>query len=270
VDAAGVTTARRTAVRAGAKDRPAVDAGAKDKPAVPADRAGQPAVPAGSDVHAFLDTLRRTPAPRAAGGGRLLFALDATASREPTWDRACEIQGQMFAETAALGGLEIQLAYYRGFREFEATPWFRSTSDLLQAMTAVRCLGGQTQIGRVLAHAAAETRRRKVSALVFVGDCMEEDIDAVCHQAGALGLLGVPAFMFHEGNDPTAARAFAEIARLTGGACCRFDTGSAQQLRDLLRAVAVFAAGGQRALADLSRRAGGAALRLTQQIGKPR
>ena len=28
--------------------------------------------------------------------GRLLFALDATASRQPSWDRACQLQGQMW------------------------------------------------------------------------------------------------------------------------------------------------------------------------------
>jgi hypothetical protein len=197
-----------------------------------------------------------------------MFAMDATASRGPTWDRACHIQGRMFEETAALGGLEVQLVFYRGFRELHASPWVDSARDLLKRMTGVQCLGGQTQIGRVLKHAMNETKKRKVSALVFVGDCMEEDIDALCHLAGELGLLGVPVFLFHEGRDAHAAGAFKQIARLSGGAYCRFDAGSAEQLRDLLRAVAVFAAGGQRALADFGRRTGGAALQLTHQLGK--
>ena len=65
-----------------------------------------------------------TPAPTPAGErGRLIFAMDATASREPTWDHACHIQGEMFRETQALGGLEIQLIYYRGFGECKASPW---------------------------------------------------------------------------------------------------------------------------------------------------
>jgi hypothetical protein len=221
------------------------------------------------EVDAFLETLRRTPAPIPADKrGRLMFAMDATASREPTWDRACHIQGQMFEETAALGGLEVQLVYYRGFRELADTPWVDNARELLGYMTGVTCLGGQTQIRRVLAHAVSETKKRKVNALVFVGDCMEENIDELCHIAGELGLLGVPVFLFHEGDDRNAASAFQSVARLTGGACCRFDAGSAQQLRDLLRAVAVFAAGGHRALADFSRRTGGAALQLTHRIGK--
>jgi hypothetical protein len=232
---------------------------------------GRDALPSAAgrgEVDAFLDALRRTPAPSAGPKGRLLFAMDATASREPTWDRACHIQGQMFEETAALGGLEVQLVFYRSFHELKATPWVDNARDLLRRMTAVRCLGGHTQIGRVLKHAANETRKRKVNAMVFVGDCMEEDVDALCHLAGQLGVLGVPVFMFHEGRDAAAAGAFKQIARLSGGAYCRFDAGSAEQLRDLLRGVAVFAAGGQRALADFSRNAGATVLQLTHQIGK--
>ena len=78
-----------------------------------------PIQPANPEVEAFLRRVAAVPAPRPGGrSGRLLFGMDATASREPTWDRACRIQGEMFAETAALGGLAIQLAYYRGFGEF--------------------------------------------------------------------------------------------------------------------------------------------------------
>lgn len=233
------------------------------------DRSKLPEQAAGSGaVRDFLNKLAATPAPRPAGArGRLLFAMDATASREPTWDRACHIQAEMFRETAALGGLEIQLAYYRGFREFAATPWLSQADELLRRMTGVTCLGGQTQIERLLKHAVAETRRRKIDAMVFVGDCMEEDVDGLCHVAGELGLLGVPVFVFHEGGEPVAARAFQQIARLTGGAYCRFDRDSARQLRELLSAVAVYAAGGRRALEDFGRRKGGEALLLTRRLG---
>jgi len=221
------------------------------------------------EVDAFLQKLAAAPAPRPAGKrGRLIFAMDATASREPTWDRACHLQGEMFEATAALGGLDVQLVFYRGFRECKASPFVSDSRELLKRMTAVRCLGGQTQVGRVLTHAISQTRKEKVNALVFVGDCFEEDIDAVCHKAGELGLLGVPAFVFHEGGDPVAQRAFQQIARLTGGAYCPFNASSARQLKDLLGAVAVYAAGGYRALADYGKARGGEALRLTHQVGK--
>jgi hypothetical protein len=220
-----------------------------------------------ADVAAFLDKVARTPATRGSGGrGRLMFAMDATASREPTWDRACQLQGEMFHATDGLGGLEVQLVFYRGFGECKASPWVTSSADLVRRMVAVRCLGGQTQIERVLKHAIRETEIKKVNALVFVGDCMEEDVDRLCHHAGQLGLLGVPAFMFQEGQEPVAARAFRQIAKLTNGAYCSFDASSAQQLKELLSAVAVYAAGGRVALEDYGKRAGGAVRQLTSQV----
>ena len=220
-------------------------------------------------IDAFVDRVRSAPVVKPAGTrGRLIFAMDATASREPTWDRACQLQGEMFAATAALGGLDIQLCYYRGFGEFDASPWLASSQELLARMTSVSCRGGRTQIEKVLRQAIAETKRQRVQALVFVGDCMEESVDKLCHLAGQLGVLGVPAFVFHEGDEPLARRAFEEIARLTGGACCAFDASSASQLRDLLGAVAVYAAGGQAALEDFGKQRGEVVRRLTRQLGK--
>jgi hypothetical protein len=70
--------------------------------------------------------------------------------------------------------------------------------------------------------------------------------------------------MFQEGSDPAAEAAYREIARLTGGAWCRFDAGSAAQLRELLRAAAAYAAGGRDALKRLAKNASGAAALLGQ------
>jgi len=217
-----------------------------------------------SDVDAFLRQLAAMPAKAPSGRGRLLFAIDATASRQPTWDRACRLQGDMFRVTGELGGLEVQLAYYRGFAEFRATGWIADADPLVRAMTGVTCLGGKTQIARVLEHAGAEADRRKVAALVFVGDAMEEDTDLLCRLAGELGLKGTPMFVFHEGGDPAAGATFRQMARVSGGAYCPFDSSSAQQLRDLLRAVAVYAAGGRAALEHHARKSSAAAGMLDQ------
>jgi hypothetical protein len=228
---------------------------------------GRPPRSSKAQVDAFLQKVISTPRPRAsAREGRLLFALDATASREPTWDRACQLQAEMFNEAAALGGLDIQLCFYRGYREFHASPWFTSAADLLAYMVKVRCVGGMTQIERVFDHAVAETQHKRINALVFVGDCMEESVDRLCDRAGKLGLLGMPAFVFHEGHDWVAARSFQRIAKLSGGAYCHFDASSAQQLRDLLRAVAAYAAGGCQALEDLGQREGGLVRQLGHQL----
>lgn len=226
------------------------------------------AVSGSTEVESFLQKVAATPPPpkQAGARGRLIFGLDATASRQPTWDQAMHLQGEMFQEAAQLGGLDIQLVFYRGFGECKASKWHSEGQGLLRAMTAVSCLAGRTQIARILRHAIKETRRRKVDALVFVGDCMEEDVDELGHLAGELGLLGVPCFIFHEGQDAGARRGFEQIAALSGGACCRFDPRSAQELRDLLSAVAVFASGGRQALLDFSRQRGGNLLQLTHQL----
>jgi hypothetical protein len=207
------------------------------------------------------------PAPGSqAERGRLIFAMDATMSRQPTWDRALQIQAEMFAETARIGGLDVQLVYFRGFGECRASKWVSDPTALARLMTATQCRGGNTQIGKVLAHILKEASRRKVNAVVYVGDCMEENVDQLCARAGEIGILGVPMFMFQDGREPLAEQAFREIARLTRGAYCRFDQGSARQLRELLAAVAVYAAGGRRALAELSRGRGGEATLLLEQL----
>ncbi len=214
----------------------------------------------------FLEKLKAAPVRPGAGRGRLIFALDATASREPTWDRACHIQGEMFEATAGLGGLEIQLVFYRGFAECKASRWVTSAAELHRIMRSVFCVGGETQIERVLSHAIRETAKRRVNALVFVGDAMEEKVDRLCRLAGELGLLGVPIFLFHEGRDPIAAAAFKQMASLSHGAYLSFDLASAGRLKDLLAAVAVYAAGGYRALSAYGEHKGGDVLQLTSQL----
>ena len=191
--------------------------------------------------------------PHAIDKGRLIFALDATASRQSTWDLACTLQADMFDAAAASGKLHIQLCFYRGFRECRSSGWLSKAAELQRLMEKVSCVGGQTQIERVLKHALAEHKLAKVNALAFVGDCMEEDPDVLCNLAGQMGLHGVPAFIFQEGFDDSAGTTFREIARLSGGAYTRFDQSSAGELRALLEGVAAYATGGTEALLKLGR-----------------
>jgi hypothetical protein len=220
---------------------------------------------ASDDIAAFVAKARAM-SPHAAGArGRLVFALDATMSRQPTWDMACALQADMFREAAAIGSLDIRLVYYRGLNECRASGWISDSAQLAKLMSKIDCRGGNTQIGKVLSEARREAVASAVRAVVFVGDAMEEAVDELCAKAGELGLLKVPVFMFQEGHDDTAEAAFREIARLTGGAWCRFDPGAAAQLRELLRAAAAYAAGGREALKRLSK-AGGQAAKLIGQM----
>jgi hypothetical protein len=219
------------------------------------------------EIDAFIERVRSLePAATGDKRGRLIFALDATMSRQPTWDTACTLQADMFRQAASAGGLDIQLVYFRGLSECRASGWVAGTGKLAELMSRIECRGGHTQIGKVLSHARQENARQKVQALVFVGDAMEEKIDELCASAGELGLLGVPVFMFQEGHDAIAENAYREVARLSHGAYCRFDTGAAHELGELLRAVAAYASGGRKALAELSARHAGGATALLAQL----
>lgn len=218
------------------------------------------------EIDAFLKQVNALVTGKAAGQGRLIFALDATASRERTWDHACHLQSQMFLETRSLGGLAVQLCHYGGMNQFTAAPWLLDTDALLERMNRVSCLGGHTQIARLLQHSLSETRQQPVQAVIFIGDCVEEPVDHLCQLAGQLGLQKTPLFIFQEGNEVTASRAFRQMAKLSGGAYCRFDNGSAAQLKALLGAVAVYASGGRQALLDYASKHGEQVLKLTHQI----
>jgi hypothetical protein len=137
----------------------------------------------------------------------------------------------------------------RDLSECRSSKWVTDPDQLARLMTRIDCRAGETQIGKVLAHARRETELLKVSALVFVGDACEEEEDKLLPAAHELGRLCVPTFMFQEGESPEVEHVYREIARLTRGAYCRFDSGAAVQLAELLRAVAVYAAGGIAALA---------------------
>jgi hypothetical protein len=192
--------------------------------------------------------------------------MDATMSRQPAWDRALQIQAEMFAETAKVGGLDVQLVYFRGFGECRSSKWVSDPTALARLMTGMECRGGHTQIGKVLAHIRKEAAERKVNAVVYVGDCMEENIDELCARAGEIGIPG-RSDLHVPGRPRTGRRAGVPRDRPADpGAYCRFDHGSARQLRELLAAVAVYAAGGRQALADLSRGKGGEATLLLEQL----
>ncbi len=184
--------------------------------------------------------------------GRLIFAMDATASRQPAWDLAAELQAEMFR---AASGLEIKLAYFRGASECRQSPWKSDPDQLSYLMRKVSCQAGYTQIGKVLTLARELAAEESAKSLVYVGDSIEEKLDILCGRAAE---AGIPIFVFHEFHGQEKAeqasanlqteRAFREIARASNGAYCRFDARAADTLRQLLGAVAVYATGGVSAI----------------------
>lgn len=216
------------------------------------------------DVQNFLQKVSNMPV--SSSDARLVFALDATASRQATWDTASQLQTEMFVSAQSLGGLQVQLCYFRGFGEFYSSPWQSSPDALLKTMTGITCQAGATQLQRLLRHVITENDRNKIKCVVYIGDAMEENIDILAHLAGKLGLLNIRLFMFQERGDPIARQAYLEMSRLAGGAYCQFDAASADQLKDLLRAVAIYAAGGMKALVDFSKKSHKTVKLLQQQL----
>lgn len=210
-----------------------------------------PPVSSEKDVRAFLTKVAAMP--KSSGEARLIFSLDATASRQATWDAASQLQAEMFFSTQTLNRLNVQLCYFRGFGEFFSSNWQSNAEDILRIMSGIHCEAGITQLERLLRHAIKENDRQKIKGVVYIGDAMEENIDVLAQLAGQLGLFNVPLFMFQERGDPIARQAFMDMSRLSGGAYSQFDAASAEQLRDLLKAVAIYAAGGLKALENFSK-----------------
>ena len=210
--------------------------------------------PVSAAVKAFLnDADQYLPEKRDQNPARLIFALDATASREQAWDHACEIQTDMFSAVHEIDSLAVQVCYYRGFRQFHHSQWSTKAKPLQDFMADVHCQGGHTQIEKVLKHALASQKTHPLKAVVFVGDAVEENPDTLCHLAGQMGLLNLPLFIFQEGQDYQVRHVFQQLASLSGGIYAPFNLNSREQLKNLLSAVAVFATGGKSAAQALSK-----------------
>jgi hypothetical protein len=176
---------------------------------------------------------------------RIMFAVDATASRDKAWDQAAHLRAQMFDAIAAHGGLAMQVCHYRGNGKFARSQWLTNAAAIAAFMAPVRCEAGVTQIEKVLRCAREENRKKPVNALILISDACEENPELLYAQAREIGL---PIFLFQEGDDCAVAEIYREVARLTKGAYSRFDASAAQHLADLLRAVAVFATAGAQGL----------------------
>ena len=207
-----------------------------------------------NDQSIIIPTSNQSPAlPR----GRLLFGLDATASRSATWELARELQAKMFREAAPIGKLDVQLVFYGG-GSCRKTEWVSSGEELARLMGKIACDAGMTQIGRVLDHVLCEHEQAPVQAVTFIGDAMEEEIYMLAPKAAKLGAAGVPIFIFQEGRNPDVRKAFRLLALKSGGAYFEFNPDkprAVEQLSEQLNAVARLAVGDTKALQNIARSA---------------
>ena len=224
-----------------------------------------------SAVEAFLDEARKVPAPhQKAGRARLIFALDATMSRQPTWDLALPVAAGRCREAgSAFGGLDVQLVYFRGFGECRASHFVAGGAGLGRADGADRgAAAARRRSLKVLNHVRDEARQAPVGALVYVGDAMEERVDDLAAVAGELGLLGVKAFMFHEGRrcEPPAHAFRRDRQAHRRRLCAHSMLRRPPRLAALLAAAAAYAAGGRPALERQARDGGEVARALLTQM----
>lgn len=181
--------------------------------------------------------------------GNLIVALDATASRQGTWDQATHLTSQMFKAVAATGALSMQVGYFRGDSTCAFSAWKDDPLTLMHTMQKIVCAGGLTQIRKVLEHAAKENAKQKVSAMIYIGDHVEEHGgDTRDMIAGLAHKLTMPVFVFQEGDEEFAGEVFKDIARITNGKYFKFAPESLPQLADVLATIAKFAVGGTKAL----------------------
>lgn len=201
----------------------------------------------------LLSRLRALLSPRRAAGAvpirpRLIFAIDATASREPSWNAARQVTDSLF--TALPGALDIALAVHGGsflhtFTDFSANP-----GALRDRAAGITCLTGRTQLLPILSRALSNPGVRVV---LYIGDVFEESPMRARRLADAMGARGITLIVLHDTVDWQARRdaeLFADLARRTGGCVLPFDASAVQRLRDLLQAVAFYAVGGTELLAQ--------------------
>jgi len=194
-----------------------------------------------------VEAREQTPARR---GGRLIFGLDLTGSREASLRQARIATAAMFDTIKAIGAVAVKLIFFRG-SECRAGDWHDDPGVVSAAMLRLSCRTGYTRIGTMLRFALYEKER--LSGLVFIGDHCEEDADELAGVAFKLGARKIPIFVFHECSDHDArsleARpVFKCMAALSGGVYTEFKPDSGAILRELLATVAVFSAAGHEGL----------------------
>ncbi len=182
---------------------------------------------------------------------RLLFRIDATASRRPSWDLARTITAVMFDSLP--DQLDVALTWHASSMLQEITPFASDATRFAEAVRAMHTQAGATRLNAILQEAIGISPH--IRALVYAGDCYEEEVEIAYAQARKLKLLGVKCFFFHDTlSDPNspyvrqAREVFEKIVAITGGMVLSFAPDTPEQMKDPLEAIATYAAGGLKLL----------------------
>jgi hypothetical protein len=178
----------------------------------------------------------------------LVFAVDATASREPAWAAARQVTDALVK--ALPGALDVALAVHGGSRVHTFTAFTSDANTLRDRAAGVACQAGVTRLLPIL---SASLKQPGVRVVIYVGDVFEESVIQGRRLADAMGAQGTRLIVLHDTADPAARRdadVFWDFAKRTGGCVLPFDASASGRLRDLLSAVAVYAVGGEKLLRE--------------------
>src|SRR5580658_5305311 len=179
---------------------------------------------------------------------RLVFAVDATASREPAWKAARQVTDALVK--ALPGELDVALAVHGGSRVHTFTAFTNDAATLRDRAAGVSCEAGLTRLLPIL---SASLKQPSVRVIVYIGDVFEENLSHGRNLADSLGQRGTKLIVLHDTADPSARRdaeLFWDLAKRTGGCVLPFDASAPGRLRDILSAVAVYAVGGEKLLRE--------------------
>jgi hypothetical protein len=179
---------------------------------------------------------------------RIGFLVDATGSRNKTWERAQGIQSKMFRAAYGIKAIKLRLVHFGG-GSLTTRNWDDDTKSVAANMAAVRCQAGLTQILEGLQSFIDETPEDRATAIILIGDYFEECSTQAKITAVRLKDMGIKVYSFIEGNDHTAQTVFRNLAEISGGKFARF--GDDLPLADLCQGVALLASGGKKALRQL-------------------
>ncbi len=121
----------------------------------------------------------------ASGGPRLIFAVDATASREPAWTAARRVTDALVK--ALPGELDVALAVHGGSRVHTFTAFTKDAATLRDRAAGVACEAGLTRLLPIL---SASLKHQAVRVVVYIGDVFEESLNQGRRLADAMGAQG--------------------------------------------------------------------------------
>src|SRR5271165_2696119 len=223
---------------------------------------------AASTAAALLSAQERVEPPTetaAPSRPRLVFAVDATASREPAWAAARRVTDALVK--ALPGELDVALAVHGGSRVHTFTAFTNDARTLRDRAAGVSCQAGMTRLLPIL---ATTLKQQSVRVVIYIGDVFEESLPHGRDLADSLGARGTKLIVLHDTSDNGARRdaeIFWDLAKRTGGCVLPFNANTPDRLRDILSAVAVYAVGGEKLLRE-RRHALPGAVALLEHLGK--